>query len=157
MNATKRIEIFIDKNGIDKKQVALKMGISVKELDKIFNTPNNVLESITYYKLITALNELNYRVSADEFFIEKDNLIDKIHTLENEQHEQLEDIKEIAICISDEISNLKNSIDSVNRKLESEKISILKIQNQISIVNLIIPETEKEIERLKRFIEKVES
>lgn len=157
MNATKRIEIFIDKNGIDKKQVALKMGISVKELDKIFNTPNNVLESITYYKLISALNELNYHVSADEFFTEKDYLIDKIHTLENEQHEQLEDIKEIAICISDEISNLKNSIDSVNRKLESEKINILKIQNQISIVNLIIPETEKEIERLKRFIEKVES
>ena len=71
--------------------------------------------------------------------------------------EQKEDLKEILVCVSSQVEELNNLIYSMNRKLETEQTNILKIQNQLSITSLIIPDTEKEIEKLKKFIEKVKT
>ena len=45
----------------------------------------------------------------------------------------------------------------MNKKLETEQTNILKIQNQLSIANLLIPDTEREIDKLKKFIERAET
>ena len=71
--------------------------------------------------------------------------------------EQKEDLKEILVCISCQTEELTKLINSMNKRLETEQTNMLKIQNQLSITNLIIPDTEREIEKLKKFIEKVET
>jgi len=71
--------------------------------------------------------------------------------------EQIDDIKEILVNISSNIEYITKLYTNLNRKLEEEKIATLKIQNQMSITNHLIPETEKEINRIKGLIDNLES
>ena len=66
--------------------------------------------------------------------------------------EQIEDLKEILICLLDETQSLNEMCKSLNRKLENEKVEILKIQNQLSVTSCFIPEMEKTINRLDDFV-----
>ena len=71
--------------------------------------------------------------------------------------EQIEDLKEILVNISSNIEYITKMYINLNRKLEEEKVATLKIQNQMSITNHLIPETEKEINRIKCLIDNLES
>ena len=71
--------------------------------------------------------------------------------------EEIEDLKEMLVCISDELTYLSNLCTSLNRKLEEDKLNALKLQNQLSIAQHLIPETEKEVNRLKCFIDGIEN
>lgn len=56
------VKKYIEDNNISKETIASKMGISVKKLDRILNTSEEILSCITYKKLVVALG-----VSADYF------------------------------------------------------------------------------------------
>ena len=59
-----RVKNFIDANGIDKRDLANKMHISQRKLERILNTKDTVLNCVTYRNLCVALG-----VSADMFFL----------------------------------------------------------------------------------------
>ena len=59
-----KVKNFIEANGICKKDLADKMHISQRKLERILNTKDTVLNCVTYRNLCVALG-----VSADMFFL----------------------------------------------------------------------------------------
>ena len=72
-------------------------------------------------------------------------------------NEQKEDLKEILVCLLDEVENLTRVCNSLNNKLETGTANILKIQNQLLVTNCIISDTTKSIDNLKSFITELET
>ena len=65
MSVGKQIERYITENKIEKQSLALKMGISEKKLNRIFNTSDSVLNLKTFYEIVRVLG-----ISANRFFEE---------------------------------------------------------------------------------------
>ena len=57
-----KVRNYVTENQINKKEIADKMHISEHKLERILNTPDNILSCITYGKLCFALG-----ISADLF------------------------------------------------------------------------------------------
>ena len=72
-------------------------------------------------------------------------------------NEQKEDLKEILVCLLDEVENLTRICKALNDKLETGTANILKIQNQLFVTNCIISDTTKSIDNLKSFIAELET
>jgi len=66
LTVAKKIETYLIENNINKKDIALKMGISEYKLNRILRTPDNILSCITYRNLCIALG-----ISADMFLEER--------------------------------------------------------------------------------------
>ncbi len=64
MSVGKQIDLYMQENGIEKKSISSKMGISEAKLERILNTPDNIMNCLTYRNLVMALG-----VSADYFEI----------------------------------------------------------------------------------------
>lgn len=56
------LDNYINENGISKAALASDLGISVKKLNRILNTPDSIIDCATYGRLCKAL-----RISADKF------------------------------------------------------------------------------------------
>ena len=67
MSVGKQIERYITENKIEKQSLALKMGISEKKLNRIFNTSDSVLNLKTFYEIVRVLG-----ISANRFFEEQE-------------------------------------------------------------------------------------
>lgn len=57
-----KVRNYFIENQINKREIADKMHISEHKLERILNTPDNILSCITYGRLVQALG-----VSADKF------------------------------------------------------------------------------------------
>ena len=57
-----KVKSYIANNNISKKELADKMNVSERKLERILNTPDGILSCLTYKKLVCALG-----VSADTF------------------------------------------------------------------------------------------
>ena len=57
-----KVSKYIEDNNISKRELADKMQISERKLERILNTPDNILSCSTYRNICLALN-----VSADTF------------------------------------------------------------------------------------------
>ena len=60
-----KVSNYINENQINKREIADKMHISERKLERILRTSDNIIQSCTYCRIVMALG-----VSADKFFEE---------------------------------------------------------------------------------------
>ena len=63
MSIGQKIKKYLSENHITQKDLSKKMGISEKKLNRILNTPDNILNLRTFKSIVCALG-----ISANKFF-----------------------------------------------------------------------------------------